>query len=428
MKVLLRGVTLVDPGVESSAAGQDVLIADGTIAARGEALSLPDDAREIDARGDYLIPGLCDLRVTVGEPGNEQRETMLAAQTAAANGGVTAFLCTPDCDPPLDSPAAVHYLRSLAHLPLVDVHASARLTRAGDETTLAPMLELVDSGVKVFGNGARPIKDAEMLRRAMAYLGPSGAVAADLPLESSLAQGAQMNAGPVADELGLPASPALAEKLGAARLLWLAQQSGAAVHLPAVGCRATLDFLRAERAAGAEFSAACNVLNLALTDDRLRSFNTWFKQHPPLRSVDDAAALRAAIADGTIDCVASNHHACALHEKDVEFEVAEAGSRNLELLLPMLWSLGVSAGKISPQRFVELVSTNPRKILGLPPLSLSAGSAANCALVSTNQLIISTLPAPQSDFALDPDWLKARVRYTFNAAQVWDCAAAALLD
>lgn len=427
MKVLLRGVTLVDPGVENAAAGQDVLIADGNIAARGEALSLPDDAREIDARGDYLIPGLCDLRVTVGEPGNEQRESLLAAQTAAANGGITAFLCMPDCDPPLDSPAAVHYLRSLAQLSLVEVHASARLTRAGDETTLAPMLELVDSGVKVFGNGAQPIKNAEMLRRALAYLAPSGAVAADLPLESSLAQGAQMNAGPVADELGLPASPAAAEKLGAARLLWLAQETGAALHLSAVGCRATLDLLRAERGAGAQFTIACNLLNLALTDEKIRSFNTWFKQHPPLRSADDAAALRAAIADGTVDCVASNHRACAMHEKDVEFEVAEPGSRNLELLLPMLWSLGVADGNISPQRFVELVSTNPRRILGLPPISLSVGSTANCALVSTNQQVLANLPAPLSDIALDPAWLKARVRYTFNAGQVWDCAAAALL-
>ena len=427
MKMLLRGITVVDPAA-AGAAAEDVLIADGKIVARATNLTLPEGAREIDARGDYLVPGLCDLRVTVGEPGNEQRETLLAAQTAAANGGVTAFLCMPDCDPALDSPAAVHYLRSLAQLPVVDVHASARLTRAGDDTTLAPMLELLQSGVQVFGNGAGPLKDAEMLRRAMAYVGPSGAVVSDLPLEASLAQGAQMNAGPVADELGLPSSPAVAEKLGAARLLWLAQQTGAQVHIPAVGCRATLDFLRSERGGGAQFSAACNLLNLILTDEKLRSFNTWFKQHPPLRSADDAAALLDALAKGAIDCVASNHRACALHEKDVEFEVAEAGSRNLELLAPILWSLAVAAGKISPQRFVELVSTNPRKIMGLPPISLSAGSAANCAVISVNPGILTALPAPQSDFALDPAWLKARVRYTINASHVWDCAASAMMD
>lgn len=381
--LLLRDARIVDPARGLDERGS-VLVVDGRIAAAGAAAAnqgAPEGAETVDCRGMAVIPGLVDMRVFVGEPGGEHRETLRTASLAAAAGGVTTLITMPDTNPAIDDPALVDFvLRRARDTAQVRVHPMAALTRGLRGEELSEFGLLKDAGAVAFTEGRRSLRNAQVMRNALTYARDFDALVVHHTEDPDLAAAGVMNEGETATRLGLPGIPREAETIMLDRDLRLARLTGSRYHAAQISCAPALWSLRRAKEAGRGISAGAAIAHLALNENDVGAYRTFFKMSPPLRSEDDRRAMIEALADGTIDVVCSAHDPQDVEGKRQPFAEAADGAIGLETLLAVGLRL-VHDGDVPLLRLVEAMSTAPARLLGLDGGSLAPGAPADLAVV-----------------------------------------------
>ena len=373
MKILIRNGRLIDPASGRDEPG-DVAIAAGRILTLGRVPADFQPVRVIDATGCIVAPGLVDLAARLREPGHEHEGMLESELNAAAAGGVTSLVCQPDTDPPLDEPGLVEMLKFRARkLSLCRLFPLGALTRGLAGEVLTEMAELTEAGCVGFSQAEVPILDTLALQRALQYAATIGYTVWLRPQDGWLGKGVAAS-GAVATRLGLSGVPVAAETIAMLTIIELVRSTGARVHLCRLSSAAGVALLRAAKAEGLPLTADVSINSLHLTDVDIGFFNPAMRLTPPLRQGADRAALRAALADGTIDALVSDHTPVDEDAKNLPFGEAEPGATGLELLLSLALKWGSDSG-LSLATTLARVTSDPVRVLGesLGSLSSSAG-------------------------------------------------------
>lgn len=378
--LIVRGVRVVDP-TQSLDARVDLIVAQGRVRAcePGAATSVQPAGRVIDGSGKVIFPALVELRARLGEPGQEYKEDLATGLRAAAAGGFGRVCHLPDTSPCHDRASVTQALlaraRELASARLYPIAAATRQL-AGQE--LVDMGELLEAGAIAFGDGSRYVASAAVVRRVMEYARTFDALFIQRPEEPGLALGPS-HEGARATRLGLLATPPIAESIALHRDLQLAQLTDCRYHAALLSSEASLPLIRAAKEQHLRVSCDVAVHQLLLDETQMPDYDVRYRTLPPLRTPRDRAALLAAIADGTIDCITTDHHPQTSLERECEFAVAEPGLVGLQLALSLLWPQLEHAG-LSALRLIDALSSAPARVLGLSSPSLRPGSVAEFVL------------------------------------------------
>ena len=381
-RTAIVGARLLDPASGLDVPG-DLLIEDERIADFGSGLRAagpPEDAAVIEADGACLAPGLVDMRVQLGEPGAEHKETFASGTLAAAAGGVTSLACLPNTAPVIDDPAMVEFVaRRARQLKRVKVYPYGALTKGCQGQQLAEMALLMEAGAVGFTDAVRALADSLMVRRAMAYLAPLGGRLIQHPEDPELARDGQMNEGEIATRLGLAGIPAQAEVIMIERDLRLVELTGAHYHVAHISTAAGIEAVRAAKARGLPVTAEAAPLHFALNELEVEGYRTYAKVSPPLRAEDDRRAVVAGLVDGTIDVIVSDHCPQDQDSKRLPFAQAEFGAVGLETLLPVALGL-VHDGTLPMLELLDRLTRRPAELLGLDAGRLRKGAPADLVL------------------------------------------------
>jgi dihydroorotase len=380
---LFSRVRIVGGGVDVVG---DLLVRDGLIADFGPSLGRPDGATVIEPDGAVLCPGLVDMRAALGEPGFEYRETIASAAMAAAAGGITTLAALPDTQPAIDDPALVQLLRtkgdatgSLTILPYGAVTRGCR----GEE--LAEIGLLREAGAVAFTDGARAIGPARLMRLALSYARGFGARIVQHPEEPSLVGSGAATESEQATRLGLPGIPAAAEAIMVARDIRLAELTGGAVHFAHVSTGEALALIRAAKAAGLQVTCDTAPPYFDLNETSIGDFRTYAKLSPPLRKEHDRKAVIAALADGTIDAIASDHQPRDADDKRLPFALASAGGSGLATLLAITLA-HVHNGSLPLAAAIDLLTVRPATLLGVQSGRIAVGAVADLCLFDPERI------------------------------------------
>lgn len=379
-KILIRGGHVVDPANKIDSLC-DVLIEDGRIVKVASKISAAG-AEIIDASGKIVFPGFVDMHVHLRSPGREEKETVATGTRAAAKGGFTTVCAMANTDPPADSRPVIDYLLAEARrVAVVRVLAVGAVTKGLAGESLAEFGDLKAAGAVALSDDGQSIMNAQLMRRALEY-----AKMFDLPIithaeDKTLSAGGVMHEGLVSVKQGIQGIPSEAETVMVARDILLAEASSSQLHIAHVSAAQTIELIRAAKARGVRVTAEVTPHHLALTDQALEQYETNFKMNPPLRSPQDQTVLKQALADGTIDVVATDHAPHTHAEKEVEIQTAPFGVIGLETALGVLMTVMVKPGLMTLSRLAEAMSWGPAKILKIPAGTLSIGAAADITLV-----------------------------------------------
>lgn len=393
---LIRNAKLIDPAkgkVENGA----ILFAEKILDV-GAVTSAPDGAEVIDADGAHVAPGLIDMRVTIGEPGAEHKETFKSAGRAAAAGGVTTMVMMPNTTPVLDDPSLIDFVlrRGVDRSGGVHILPAAALTKHLDGERMTEIGLMAEAGAVLFTNGDKPVISSRVLRRALSYATAFGALVSHRPEDPYLAEGGVMHEGELAARLGLPGIPAAAEAIMAERDLALAELTGGKLLLDMLSAAETLPSLKRAKERGVNAFASVNVHHLVLNEQDVDGYRTFAKLSPPLRSEEDRKALISAVTDGLIDVIVSGHDPQQAEDKRLPFEEAAFGAVGLETLLPAALTLHHN-GNARLNTLIRAMTLRPAELLRLPSGRLSKGAPGD--------LILMDIGAP---FRLDSDRLRSK--------------------
>jgi len=417
--LLFEDVRLLDPGSGLDTRGA-LLVRGGMIADFGGGLGRPDGATIISAEGAVLCPGLVDMRAELGEPGYEYRETIASAALAAAAGGITTLAALPDSRPAIDDPALVSLLRSRGEATRsLTILPYAALTRgcAGEE--MAELGLLKEAGAVAFTDGAHAIASSRLMRLALSYARGVGGFIVQHPQDPGLAAGGAATEGELASRLGLPAIPAAAEAILVARDLRLAQLTGGRIHFAHVSTGEALALIRAAKADGVNVTCDTAPPYFDLNEAAIGDFRTYAKLSPPLRCEEDRRAVCVALADGTIDAVASDHQPRDADDKRLPFAQAAAGGAGLVTLLGVTLAR-VHAGDITLSAAIALLTSRPADILGCTAGRLTKGAVADLCLFHPDriwQVEAGALPGKAQNTPFDGRAMEGRVLGTWKAGR-----------
>ena len=412
--LLLTNARLIDPEAGTDRIGS-LLIENGVITARDPS-PVPAHAAVHDCGGLCLAPGIVDLGVKIGEPGERHKESFKTAGRAAAAGGVTTMVTRADTNPPVDTPETLEFVtRRAAQVSPVRIAPMAALTKGRDGREMVEIGFLSDAGAVAFSDGDRVVTDLKVFSRALTYARSLGALVIGHVQEPTLSKGAAVTSGKFATLQGLPAVSPLAERLGLERDLALVEATRARYHADQVSTAAALPALRRAREAGLDVTAGVSVHHLTLNEFDVGDYRTFFKLKPPLRSEDDRQAMVEAVADGLIDVISSMHTPQDEESKRLPFEEAASGAVGLETLLPASLRL-VHAGALDLPRLFAALSLNPARRLGLPGGRLSVGAPADLVLFDPDAPFLldrATLHSKSKNTPFDGARLQGRVRATW---------------
>ncbi|MGD9979358.1 MAG: dihydroorotase [Hyphomonadaceae bacterium] len=393
---LITNAKLIDPAKHRVEDGA-ILFTDKILDV-GAVSNAPDGAEIIDADGAHVAPGLIDMRVVIGEPGAEHKETFKSAGRAAAAGGVTTMVMMPNTTPVLDDQSLIDFVlrRGVDRSGGVRILPAAALTQHLDGELMTEIGLMAEAGAVLFTNGDKPIASSRVLRRALSYASAFGALIAHRPEDPSLADGGVMHEGELAARLGLPGIPAAAELIMAERDLALAELTGGKLLLDMLSSAQTLPALKRAKDRGVNAFASVNVHHLVLNENDVDGYRTFAKLSPPLRSEDDRMALAQAVSDGLIDVIVSGHDPRPAEDKRLPFEEAAFGAVGLETLLPGALTLH-HKGDLALSSLIRAMTLRPAELLKLPQGRLTKGAPAD--------IILTDLGAP---FRLDSDKLRSK--------------------
>ncbi len=411
---LFTDARLIDPEAGTETPG-GLLVEDGRIAAVG-AVDPPHGAETVDCGGLCLAPGIVDLGVKVGEPGERHKESFRSAGAAAAAGGVTTMVVRPDTLPPIDTPEVLEFVaRRAREVSPVRVLPMAALTKGREGREMTEIGFLRDAGAVAFTDGDHVVADARVMARALTYARGLGALVIGHVQQPDLSAGAAATAGKFATLHGLPGVSPLAERMGLERDLALVEMTGARYHADQITTAAALPALRRARAAGLDVTAGTSIHHVTLNALDVGGYRTFFKVKPPLRDEDDRQAIVAALADGTIDILCSMHTPQDEESKRLPFEDAASGAVGLETLLPAALRL-YHAGTIGLPALFRALALNPARRLGLAAGRLAPGAPADLVLFDADAPLVLdrfALRSKSRNTPFDGARMQGRVRGTW---------------
>ena len=401
--LLLRGGTVVDA---AGARAADVAVVEGVVAEVGADLDVAG-RRVLDASGCVVAPGLVDLHAHLREPGREEAETVETGARAAALGGYTAVVAMPNTEPAIDSAAVVRQVLDLGAGAACEVAVAGAITVGREGRQLAPLAEMAALGVRLFTDDGAGVQDARLMRRALEYAsgvarpdGGRGVTLAQHCEDLALSAGGHAHEGEWSSRLGIPGVPAEAEELMVARDLALARLTGARLHLLHLSTAGSVDLVRRAKAAGLPVTAEAAPHHFVLDHSAMAAYDPVFKVNPPLRTPADVAAVRAGLADGTLDAIATDHAPHAQEAKEAPFDEAPPGMLGLETALALaLGELGLPIEAV-----LALFSWRPARIAGLSASHggpVAPGRPANLCVVD-----------PAAVWVVEPERLASRSRNT----------------
>ncbi len=381
--LLIRGGRVIDP-VSRTDEKLDLLILDGKIARIAADIEHQEPIEVIDADGKLVMPGLIDMHTHLREPGYEYKEDIQSGTRAAAMGGFTAVACMPNTDPPCDNDSVVSNILEIAKKHgCVKVYPIGAATKGRAGKQLSEMGEMKRAGAVAFSDDGSPVATAEVLRCAMEYLKSFDAVLIDHPEDSSLSENGQVNYGLMSTVLGLKGIPREAEEIVVARDILVSSLTKGKLHLAHISTKGSVNLVRQAKSTGLNITCEVTPHHLVLTEEAVwkTGYDTNTKVNPPLRTKEDVESLRAALADGTIDAIATDHAPHHTDDKWVEFDYAAFGISGLETAVPLVVDRLVLSGIIDWMKMAETMSTNPAKILGVPGGTLQEGSVADVTII-----------------------------------------------
>lgn len=398
MALLLKGGRVVDAAAELDAV-LDVLVEDGVITGVGEELEAPG-AEVIDCAEKVILPGLADIHVHLREPGQEYKETIASGTRAAAHGGFTAVACMPNTKPICDSGSKVRFIVERAAAEgAVRVYPIGAITAGQAGGQLAEIGDMTAEGAVAFSDDGHGVQSAGMTRVAMDYIKRFGAPLIAHCEDESLAGEGVVNESEVSTRMGLPGIPAAAEETMVARDIALAEITGCRLHLAHLSTARSLELVREAKARGLAVTCEVTPHHLFLDEDDLTSYDTNLKMNPPLRTAADREALVAGLLDGTVDCIATDHAPHAVHEKELEFELAPNGTTGLETALSLVNTHLVATGTLEWSAVTRLMCHNPRAAANLPEMRLEAGFPADITIVD-----------PEARVEVSAEWFVSKSR------------------
>jgi dihydroorotase len=399
--VLLRGGRVVDPSQKLDER-LDVLLVDGRVAKLGKRVSAPEHAQVRDCKGLVVTPGLIDVHVHLREPGEEHKETIATGAASAAAGGFTAVCAMPNTDPPIDDPAAVGYVAAEGRRAgAARVYPVGCISVGRQGQRLALVGEMVESGAVAITDDGNPVMNSGLMRMALEYALAFGIPVADHPEDLGLSATGHMNEGLVSTRLGLPGKPNAAEDIHIVRDLLLAELTGGHIHLQHVSTRFGVESIRQAKARGVRVTAEATPHHLILSHEAVDGYRTEAKMNPPLRCAEDVAAVRAGLADGTLDTIATDHAPHHYDEKEAAFAEAPDGIVGLETALGLVLTRVVGEGVVDLAAMVDRMSCAPARAFGLPGGTLAEGSAADLTVFD-----------PAAEWTVDPKLFRSKSRNT----------------
>ncbi len=375
--LVLRQARVIDPVNDRDEIG-DIWVRDGYVVAEPD--TVPADVIELDLNGKWAVPGLIDMHVHLREPGQEYKETIESGTTAAAAGGFTAVACMPNTDPINDCAAVTKYILDKAKGCKARVYPVGTVSKGMKGEGLAEIGEMRSAGAVAVTDDGLPVTDSQLMRRGIEYASSHNVVVISHSEEKSLSRNGCMNEGLTSTRMGLKGIPAAAESVMVYRDAALAELTGKRVHIAHVSTEQSLDVIRQARKRGVNITAETAPHYFTLTDEAVAGYNTNAKMNPPLRSERDRQAVIEALADGTLDAIATDHAPHSILEKELEFSEAAYGITGLETSLPLSLEL-VRQGVIDEKRLVELMSVNPARILQVQGGNLGVGAVADITVI-----------------------------------------------
>lgn len=358
----------------------DLLVEDGIITRIAASIKTTADV-VIAVEGLCVSPGWVDVFADYREPGFEHKETIETGLAAAAAGGFTDVLLAPNTQPAVSSKSVVQYVQHKAAGNVVNLHPIGAATRNTEGKELAEMLDMRANGAIAFSDGWKPMQGSGIMLKVLEYVTAFDGVVMQIPVDAALAEGGLMNEGEVSTALGMAGIPELAETLMVYRDIELVRYTGSRLHITGVSTAATVAMVRKAKADGLAVTCSVTPYHLAQTEDALRGYDSAWKVSPPLRGNDDRLALIAALADGTIDCIATHHRPHEWDAKAKELEYAAEGMAIQECAAGILWE--ALKNETDTDRLIHALSVAPRSIFGLPEAGIEKGSKASLTLFTT---------------------------------------------
>ncbi len=413
--IAIVNARLIDPATGREGTGS-VLMRNGAIASvewQG-APATDEGVRRIDAKGQVLTPGLVDLRAFLGEPGAEFRETLGTGSQAAAAGGVTTVVCRPDTNPVIDDPAIIDFVKRRARdKAVVNVLSCAALTKGLEGKEITEFGLLLEAGAVAFCDGAKGLRNPQVMRRAMIYARNFDALVMNHVEDPDLRGTGVMNDGEFASRKGLPGIPIEAETVMLERDIRLARASGARYHAAMISCAESVELVRRAKQDGVRITCGVSINNLTLNENDVGEYRTFCKVTPPLRHEDDRLAMVAALAEGVIDVVVSDHDPQDVETKRQPFAECADGALGIETMLSAAQRL-VQAGQIGLPQLLAALSARPAALIGLAAGKLVVGAPADLVLFD-----------PEAPFVVDKRKLKSRAKNSpFDEARLEGIVAA----
>ena len=396
MSLVIKGGRFIEPsaGIDEQ---MDILIEDGKVVDWGHDLS-GDEV--FDAEGCVVCPGLVDIHVHFREPGQEAKETIATGTRAAARGGFTSVVTMGNTRPVIDNAGMVEFIhRRARETGCIKVWPAACATKGMQGVEMTEMAELKAVGAVAVTDDGKDIPNSHVMRRVLEYADMCGLVYLAHCEDHDLAEGGAMNEGYNATRLGIPAIPKAAEEIMIERNARLAELADARIHIQHITTKGGVEILRQAKARGVRITGETCPHYWTLTDDAILSFSTNAKMNPPLREAEDVAAIKEAIADGTFDCIATDHAPHTPTEKDVEFAQAPFGILGLETCLALTITHLVDGGLITLPRAIELLTSAPANVLGLPVGKLEKGGPADICVFD-----------PAAEWVVDPTQFASKSR------------------
>jgi dihydroorotase len=386
MNLLLRQAKIIDPSSPFHQQQADIFIQDGVLKTISPKLDITAE-KIIEAEGLFVSPGWLDVFAHFPDPGFEYKESLQTGAAAAAAGGYTDVLLIPNTAPVVHNKSAVEYIVQRSKSFPVNLHPIAAVTKNAEGKELAEMYDMHDSGAIAFGDGNCSIQSSGVLLKALQYLRAIDKVLIQLPDDKSISATGLMNEGIVSTQLGLPGKPSVAEELMIARDIELAKYTESKIHFTGISTAKSVELIQRAKAEGVQVTCSVTPYHLFFCDEDLTTYDTNLKLNPSLRTREDREALKNAVVDGTIDCIASHHFP---HEKDskiIEFEYAKYGMIGLETSFAVARTV---LPQLSFEKLIALFCTSPRRIFDLPVASIKENETACLTLFTDEKWIFKT--------------------------------------
>ena len=393
MNVLIKNARVIDPNSPFNSQSADIFIEHGIIKKIGKNFSDKAD-KEVSVDGLCVSPGWVDMFANFADPGYEFKESIDSGCLAAAGGGFTDVLVIPNTKPVIDTKSQVEYIVQKARSTPVNVYPIGAVTKNAEGKELAEMYDMNTSGAIAFGDGINCIQSAGLLLKALQYVKAFDGFIIQVPDDKSINAHGLMHEGIVSTRIGLPGKPSMAEEIIVARDIKLARYAESRLHFTGVSSKKSLEYIGRGKKGGTNVSCSVTPYHLYFTDDDLKTYDSNLKVNPPLRNAEDQDAIKKAIEEGIVDCIATHHMPHEADSKETEFEYARNGMTGLETAYAVLKT---SMPGLKDEKYVELLSLNARKLLGI-----------NLATIKENEKACLTLFCPNAEWIYEKNTIRSR--------------------